>query len=216
MVVTRYFLIGSATIPSSWISLMIGFIVAYIAVRLRYGKRISDVLGDTLFYFLLVWKLSVIITQFGNVIKSPLSILYFNGGRVGVVLGLFLVSIKLFAEKKKRNIRRDDWIALFIGFVIIQSVYQVMMVLWNEGTLIVQFVTIISFTLFTLFIWLSARKKNHSPVQFTLLFMAVHFFVASFQTAGIFGLSVITTMLICLFFMLLFFKEHRTESEGTL
>lgn len=213
MGVTHYFIVGSATIPSSWVALMIGFLVAYIMIRLKYGKQLSELLVDAIFYFILVWKLSVILTQFGNVISSPLSILYFNGGRVGVILGILVAGIKVLVALKKNKIKLNDIQALFLGVVIIQTVYQIVMVLLNEATVLIQVMTISSFVLFSIFTWLMIVRGKYSPIQLPVLFTAVHLFVASFQPAGLFGSM--ATMLMSLFFIVISFKERVIESEGT-
>ena len=88
MAVTKMFIIGSLTVPSTWIALITAFVVAYSAVRIRIGKYTADILLDAVFYFIIVWKLSVIFTNFNTVIKSPLSIIYFDGGILGFYLGL--------------------------------------------------------------------------------------------------------------------------------
>ena len=119
MIVTNFYFVGNVTLASSWIALIIAFVVAYIAIRFRFGKEISGVLVDSIFYFVLVWKLSVIVTDFGNVIKSPLSIIYFNGGTIGFYLALLAVGITLLIESKKKKLHRIDRLALFISFVVI-------------------------------------------------------------------------------------------------
>ena len=103
MAVTKLFIIGNTTVPSSWVALVLAFALTYLVIRLRYGKRISGVLVDSMFYFVLVWKLSVILTDFKNVIKSPLSIIYFNGGRIGLYLGLLAGMVTIVIELKKNG-----------------------------------------------------------------------------------------------------------------
>ena len=216
MFVTKLFMIGNVTVPSSWISLIIAFIVAYIAVRIRYGKRSADVLLDAIFYFVLVWKLSVIVTDFGTIIKSPLSIIYFHGGVVGFYLGLFAAGVTILIDAKKKGLGLMDRVGLFTGVVTIQSVYQVLMALFNEGSLVARSVTVAVFILFVLFVWIVIEKPGSSLVQFGYLFLAVHLFVAAFQPAGLLGAPVIGTLLISLFFTVVLFRKRHIESEGPL
>lgn len=216
MGVTNFFLIGNTTVPSSWLALLGSFVVAYIGLRLRFGKEISGVLGDAIFYFILVWKLSVIVTDFGNVIKAPLSIIYFNGGIIGFYLGLLAVGVTLLVESKKKNLHKFDRVALFIGFIIVQSTYQVMMVFLNEGPAVAQIATVLIFPVFTLLIWISIEKWRTFPIQLTVLFPVVHIFAASLQPAGVLGVPVITTVLVSLFFALYLMRENKIESEDIL
>jgi len=219
MPVTELFIIGKTTVPSSWVAFIIAFVVAYSAIRIRYGKNIAEILVDATFYFIIVWKFSVILTDFGSVIKSPLSIIYFHGGAVGFYLGILAAAVRILLELKRKGLGRMDRLALFVGFVTIQSVYQVMMVFLNEGTLSARVITVVSFTLLALFVWIFVGKEKSSPAQLVYLLMAVNFFVAVFQPSGIIGASaLLATVLIGLFFLVLVFKgpvmELNTESEG--
>lgn len=199
MLVTHYFTIGSLSVPSSWIALIVAFVVAYSAVRVRYGKKYAEALSDAFFYLIIVWKLSVVITDFSSVIRSPLSLIYFDGGLVGFYLGLAFIAGKVLLDGKKGRLTAEGIRVLLMGAVVVQAVFQVMMVLLNEGQLIVQVVTVAAFTLFALFYWI----KGDGTVLFIGLFMAVHVFVVVWQPAGLVGTPFITTLLIGLFFIVL-------------
>lgn len=218
MLVTNYFLIGKLTVPSSWIALIIAFTITYIGVRLKFGKHIADTLADGIFYFIIVWKLSVIITDFGTVIHSPLSILYFHGGHIGVFLGLLAAMIKVFIEIKKQILHRDGLVALFVSSMLIQAIYQLMMVLLNEGPVIAQIVTVIVFGLFALVIWFTVDKMEDSFSWLAILFIVIHLFVGSFQQAGLFGTPVIVTVMIGSFFAIIlsekFIKSYSRRELG--
>ena len=101
MPVTSFFTIGSLSVPSSWIALMAAFVVAYSAVRFRYGKKHAEIIGDAFFYLVIVWKLSVVLTDFDSVLRSPLAIVYFHGGVVGFYLGLLFIAGKIFMGYEK-------------------------------------------------------------------------------------------------------------------
>ncbi len=218
MVVTKLFQVGQITVLSSWIALIVGFIAAYAAVRIRFGKQSADVLLDAIFYFVLVWKLSVLITDFKIVIKWPLSILYFHGGRVGFYLGLVAAGFAVFRAVRKKHLQSKAQLGLFFGVVVIQVVYQVLMVLVNDNPFAAELMTVMLFAAFMLFIWLVIKNPDYSSVQLALLFMAMHAFVAAFQPAGLVGTSVVATWLLSLFFILLQFKGRHMdlESEGPL
>jgi len=216
MNVTNFFIIVNTTVPSAWIALVVAFVVAYFAIRLRFGKQVSGVMADSIFYFIIVWKFSVIVTDFQNVIKAPLSILYFNGGRIGFYLGLLAIIITILVELKRKNLNKLDLTTLFIGVITIQSVYQIMMALLNDGSLVAKVMTVLIFSAFTLLVWGSVQKFEKTPIQLAMLFVAVHIFAASFQPLGIFSLPVITTLLISLFFVIINSKENKIVSEDIL
>ncbi|WP_203245975.1 hypothetical protein [Sporosarcina beigongshangi] len=199
MPVTDYFTIVNTSVPSSWIALIVAFVVAYSAIRIRYGKKYAEILSDAFFYLIIVWKLSVLLTDFSSVIRSPLSLIYFDGGVVGFYLGLVFVAGKILWDSKKKRLTAKGIQALLTGAVVVQAVYQVMMVLLNDGELVVQVVTVVAFVLFVIVYWM----KGDGSLPFIGLFVAVHVFVAVWQPAGLLDTPFITTLLIGLFFMVL-------------
>lgn len=214
MTVSKLFIIGNATIPSSWVALVIAITITYLVIRIRYGKYISEVLVDSIFYFVIVWKLSVILTDFNNVIKSPLNIIYFNGGQIGFYLGLLAGMVTIVIELKKNRMHMFDKQALFLGYITIQSLFQISMVILNEGPKIAELVTSIMFTLVTIFIWMSINKVENARIQFALLFIAGHFFTSLFQPASYINNSFFTTILVMIFIIIFLGQSDRGKSEG--
>lgn len=215
MAVTKLFLIGNTTVPSSWVALVLAFALTYLLIRLRYGKRIAGVLADSMFYFLFVWKLSVILTDFENVIKSPLSIIYFNGGPIGLYLGLFAGMVAVLIELKKNGMHTFEKEALFLGFITIQSIFQLAMVLMNEGPNLAEIVTMSMFTLIAALMWISINKTENAIIQLTLLFVASHFFTTLFQPSSYMNNSFFLTILATIF-IIIFLGKNERESEGCL
>jgi len=161
----------------------------------------------------IVWKLSLFITDFDSILRSPLAIFYFHGGIVGFYLGLIFISGKILWGLKKGRIDTDGIRALFTGAVLVQGVFQVMMVFLNEGELIAQVMTVAIFGLFTLFFWITSKKADIWSFQLVLLFMAVHVFVAAIQPTGLFETPLVSTLLIGVFFAILFLKESRIKGK---
>ncbi|WP_172369915.1 hypothetical protein [Sporosarcina jiandibaonis] len=216
MPVTKLFIIGNTTVPSSWVALVLACALAYLAIRLRFGKRISSVLADSIFYFVLVWKLSVILTDFENVIKSPLSIIYFNGGEVGLYLGLLAGMVTIVIELKKNGLHTLDKQALFLGFITIQTIFQLTMAIMNEGTKLAESVTIIMFTLVAIIIWISIHKMENAVIQLALLFAAGHFFTSLFQPSSYIDSSFFSTILVTIFIIIFLGQNDKDKSEGRL
>ncbi|WP_262173729.1 hypothetical protein [Saccharococcus sp. Marseille-Q5394] len=214
MTVTKLFLIGNFTAPSTWIALIIAFILSYIAVRLKFGKQSANRFGDAIFYVIIIWKLSVIITDFKIVINAPFALLYFNGGIIGFILGLSFVAFRTWLDWQKKRIDKDMLVALFIGAVSVQAVFQVMMALLNEGSLFARVGTAVVFLSLLFFIWKNIEQSESHIVQLSLLFMAAHVFVAVIQPKGLMNPPLLVTVLIGLFFTLLFVKEPIGQTEG--
>lgn len=211
MTVTKLFYIGNLTVPSTLIAFIIAFILSYIANRLKFGKQPASRFGDAIFYLILIWKLSVIITDFKIVINAPFALLYFNGGLVGFIIGLVFVAFRTWLDRKKRRIDKDMLVALFIGAVSVQAVFQVMMVLLNEGSLFVRIGTAVAFLGLLFFIWKNVGQSGSHIVLLSMLFMAAHLFVAAIQPKGLMNPPLLVTVLIGLFFIALFIDKPIVE-----
>lgn len=213
MTVTKLFLVGNFTAPSTWIALIIAFILSYIAIRLKFGKQSANRFGDAIFYLLIIWKLSVIITDFKIVMSAPFALLYFNGGIVGFILGLAFILFRTWVDWRKERIDKEMLIALFIGAVSVQAVFQVMMVLLNEGSMLARVGTAIIFLGLLFFIWKNIDISEGHIVQLSLLFMAAHVFVAVIQPKGLLNPPLLVTVLIGLFFAMLFVNVQTLEHK---
>ncbi|MCM3711163.1 hypothetical protein [Sporosarcina luteola] len=211
MTVTKWFSIGNITAPSTWIALIIAFVLSYIAIRLKFGKQTSNRFGDAIFYVIIIWKLSVILTDFKIVINAPFALLYFNGGIIGFILGLSFVMFRTWFDWRKKRIDKDMLVALFIGAVSVQAVFQVMMALLNEGSLFVRVGTAVVFVGLIVFIWKNVEQSVSHIVQLSLLFMAAHVFVAAIQPKGLMNPPLLVTILIGLFFVALFVNKSTFE-----
>lgn len=207
MTVTKLFLIGNFTAPSTWIAIIIAFLLSYIAIRLKFGKQPANRFGDAIFYVIIIWKLSVILTDFKIVINAPFALLYFNGGIIGFLLGLAFVAFRTWLDWRKSRIDKGTLVALFMGAVSVQAIFQVMMVLLNEGSLFARVGTAAIFIGLLLFIWKNVELTESHIVQLSLLFIAAHVFVAAIQPKGLLNPPLLVTVLIGLFFMALFVKE---------
>ncbi|EDL63175.1 hypothetical protein [Bacillus sp. SG-1] len=106
--------IGAFSFPSTWGALIAAFFVTGIFLRIYYDK--NDWFGNTVFWFILTWKFSVILFDFTGVINQPLSILYFNGGLKGFWLGVAVSLIYIYIKGEREQ--------LFIAWALIILVYE--------------------------------------------------------------------------------------------
>lgn len=201
MLVSNYYLMGNMTVPSTWIALIIAFVIAYIVVRKKFDKRFAEKFSDLIFTFIIVWKLSVVLTNFETVIYSPLSIFYFHGGRIGVFLALIAIGVKVLFDILKKRLGFNDLPALFIGMVTVQSMYAVLMIVLNDGISVIEYVSVFIFVAASLYLIFVIKEANVQLVQLVLLFAALHLFTGAFQSAGIFGTAVLATLVLSLFFV---------------
>lgn len=217
MLVTKLYLIGNITVPSNYLALIVAFILAYSVIRLRLGKVPATLFSDAVFYVLIIWKLSVILTDFSTVIRAPISIVYFNGGFTGFCLGLLFVAGRIWLDWNRGKVDTNSLIALFTGVVTVQAIFQVMMVLLNKGSLIAGIGTVVIFIALTIFVWRSELTEDHITL-ISMLFMAVHIFVAAIQPKGFLNPPLFITLMIGVFFIAIFKlakvqPERRSEIE---
>ncbi|MFS0575462.1 hypothetical protein AB1K83_07505 [Sporosarcina sp. 179-K 3D1 HS] len=205
MPVTKWFTIWSLTVPSSWLALLLAFLLSYIAVRFLYGKQEADLVSDSIFWLVLVWKLSVIVTDFQTVLSAPLSILYFHGGVVGFFLGLIVMIMKLFRERGKGHI---GMASIVTAWIVALSVFQVAMAALNPGDTLGRWMTAVIFTLFLIVYY--KKRTNLTVGSWIVLAAAVHIFGASFQPDGLLGIPLAVTVVVSLALMVLFQRVPRS------
>jgi hypothetical protein len=182
--VTDWFIIKSLTIPSSWVAVLLAILLTGIIVWRKFGKETEDWFSDAAILFLLVWKFSVVITDFEMIIDSPLSILYFNGGSVGVFLGLSIALSKLLWQFKRGLWQENELVAMLFSLVMLQSLYQIIMVLLNEAAPWQKIVTVVLFVLLATLTWLKITSSTTWQFQIIVLFLLTHIFVALIQPQG--------------------------------
>ncbi|PID05045.1 MULTISPECIES: hypothetical protein [unclassified Sporosarcina] len=198
MPVTQYYPIGSITMPSSWIAFIAGFLVTYLFIRLYFGKVHGARVGDLFFNVVIIWKLSVIVTDFSMVIKNPLSILYFHGGTVGWILGLVVAGLWMLRQVYKEKWKRIDKWTLLLALICWQAIYQIAMAFLNEGNLVVKSTTILLFVAVFVLSWWSEQKKINTVSELAFVLVAVHFLVSAIQ-GNLLNTAFITTIFIGLF-----------------
>ncbi len=218
MPVTEWFIIKSLTIPSSWLAVLMAILITGIIVWRKFGRETEDWFSDAAILFLLVWKFSVVITYFEMIIDSPLSILYFNGGSVGLFLGLIVTLLILLWKFRGENWPLSELVALLFSMVMLQSLYQLFMVILNESVLWVKIVTIVLFAGLATLAWLKIAVSQTWQIQLSVLFLFTHIFVALIQPQGILQTPLFVTSLfvICGFVAYLFTYKHHEFTEGKL
>lgn len=214
MFVTKYFLIGKVSIASSWVALIFSFILAYSVVRWKYGKSSADLLSDAIFYFIIVWKLSVVLTDFKTVIQFPLSIIYFHGGTTGVLLGIIAAAVKVFWEIKRKQLTNPQMMGLLLGTVWILSMYQVFIVLVNEGPVLIRFMTGIVFSVFGLVILLFIKQFEKLPYQLMMLMVVLHLFMSALQPAGLIQTPMFVAISLGIVLAMLVYFQEKNDVEA--
>ncbi|WP_397537267.1 hypothetical protein [Rummeliibacillus pycnus] len=199
MQVTEWYSIRALTMSSSWVALFISFVLMGLLLWILYSKEIASIFSDVALQLILIWKFSVIVTDFSMVIKHPLTILYFNGGMIGFVLGILFICIKLWYKLRQSSFKVEYLQAVFVTSILCSSMYQILMTFLNDAALWQRVLTITSFTCWIMLaLW--KRKADFTwHKQLLLLFLCTHAFVATLQPLGIWQLSVLVTTMLGLF-----------------
>ncbi|WOV85047.1 hypothetical protein PGH26_03720 [Sporosarcina jeotgali] len=213
MPVTDYFLLWKVTVPSSWIAAVIGFILAWLAVKMKFGKPVADLFIDALFTTIIVWKLSVIVTDFETVRRAPLAILYFNGGTFGFLAGLVVAAVVILLSRKPKPPMMSQ--GLLLGIVTAQAGYQVMMALLNESAFLIEGITIVVFGMLAVLSFVHAQNERIPIVYGAGLFVAAHAFIGALQPVGFTGIPFTATVLACILAVLVTWRfTQRKETDG--
>lgn len=112
-------------------------------------------------------------------------IVHFNGGTIGLFLGISAAGWKIFMEMKKGQLTMAHIHNLLFDVVMIQSLYQVLIVLLNNGPLMAQLVTAISFSLFAVIVLLFRIQFQEMPYHLLLLLVGLQLFISVLQLAGL-------------------------------
>jgi hypothetical protein len=215
--VTNWFFIKSLTIPSSWVAVLLAILITGIVLWRKFGKETEDWYSDAAILFLLVWKLSVVITDFEMIVESPLSILYFNGGKVGLFLGLIAALSRLLWQFERKSWPEHERVAMLFSMVMLQSLYQLFMVFLNEAALWQQIITVVLFVGLTILTWLKISISSVWQIQLTILFLLAHIFVALIQPQGMVQTPLFVTAIFVICGVLVYVltnKHHELTEEN--
>lgn len=177
------------TISSAWVAFLLAAFFTYWIVRWKTDKSIADLYGDVIFYFIIVWKLSVVITDFKVVVKSPLTILYFNGGTIGLFLGITAAALMVVYTFHKKKLSFNMLSGVLISVVLTQSFYQIFIGIFNDGPFWSKTITIVLLGMTILFYSLNSKNTMSLFTLLLILFSGIMLFISSIQPAGIFQIS---------------------------
>ncbi len=213
MPVTEWFIIKSLTVPSSWVAVLLALILTGFVVWRVFGKETEDWYSDAVILFLLVWKLSVVVTDFDMILDSPLTILYFNGGETGIYLGVIAALGRLFWQLRRKGWPERELVAMLIAMVMVQSFYQLFMVLLNEAEMWQKILTVLVFVGLTMLTWQKAKLSNVWRIQLTILFLAGHLFVSILQPRGFVQTPLFVTGLFVLCSVAIYVVTHKQQEQ---
>ncbi|MGM0843823.1 MAG: hypothetical protein ACQEUT_02515 [Bacillota bacterium] len=160
----KWFSIGAFTFPSTWGALVAAFIVTGIFLWLYYGKDKVDWFGNSVFWFIITWKFSVILFDFSGFINQPLTALYFNGGYKGFWLGVAVALSYIYFKGTKQQ--------LISAWMLVVLVYEgAAEFLAESGSILSAVNVLVGFSLFYLLL------KKGKEAMWLLLFIGIQLLV---------------------------------------
>lgn len=214
--VTNSYTIISLTVPAIWIAFIISVVVTILLLWWRFSKRLASFYSDCVVTFLIVWKLSIIVTDFQVVVSQPLSILYFTTGAVSICLGIIAVAVNVLRDFRNGVVQLEDLPALLASVIVMQGVYQLFVVLLNDNTYWQELLTVIVFAIIGIVVVLKLRVSENWGQQIALFFVIGHIFVALMQPKGILQPSLLSSVLfITLYFIIPYWERMKQEIHIT-
>jgi len=192
---TEWYSIRALTLPATAVALLVAFFIVWLVLRVQFPKKWAGVYGDAVFTFIVVWKFSIIVTDFKAVIAQPFALLYFNGGTIGVFLGAMAVSLQLWWKRQKIQFDATGIAAYSWAIILTQSIYQWLVVLLNDNQTTSEVITLLVLSTLTVFILWRITTINRALILYTIGLIIV----ALFQPHGLWqpavGVSVILLIL---------------------
>lgn len=173
---TEWFSVRTLTLPATAVALLVAFFIVWLVIRVQFPKKWAGVYGDAVFTFILVWKFSVIVTDFKAVIAQPFALLYFNGGTIGVFLGVMAVSLQLWWSRQKIHFDETGMAACGWAIILTQSSYQCLVVLLNDNPTNSEVITLLVLSALTVLILWKITAINRALFLYTLGLIIVAFF----------------------------------------
>ncbi|WP_253264043.1 peroxiredoxin [Geobacillus sp. BMUD] len=85
--------------------LLISYVMFYYGIRiLKIERNIMDLIFNSFINGVLIWKFSYVVLHPNSVLQNPMTIIYFNGGYVGIGIGIIFITIYTWLSIKKQNI----------------------------------------------------------------------------------------------------------------
>ncbi|MGG6431955.1 TlpA family protein disulfide reductase [Anoxybacillus sp. D401a] len=105
-------------------SLLMTYVLFYYGVFvLKAERNVMDVIFNSFIYGLVIWKLSYGIVRPNAVLQNPLTLLYFDGGVVGLMLAGIFIVVYTYRQLKKQRISFDVYtraaVPVYFGYWVV-------------------------------------------------------------------------------------------------
>lgn len=196
--------IGNITLQTEWGATLLALLL-FMLIEKFIRKKSSGWFQDVLINYILVWKLSYILFEFPLFISNPLSVLYFNGGSRGHILGL-LVAFLLLVRKTKKNKEEIDWRNWLFSFSGFYLLFQASMYLFSKQM-------IVGILLIAVYILIIRRAANELNNMFIFILILLNSVLLAYEQ-NIFTIEGWTFTVICtVLLVILVWKDKRASKN---
>jgi len=166
----NYLSLGRFSIPADTIAAFAALFISTLLYKFIAKERIGDWYWNSFMLYILVYKLSYILTSFSLFLDNPMSVLYFNGGIWGQILAAICVAAYLLISYKNQRIPLESFSIYLLFFIIYESVLH---------SLVQNFFA--SFMEFLFLLWvLFSKYKKSITIQWFLFFLLIETLLLSF------------------------------------
>lgn len=102
---------------------------------------------------------------------------------------------------------------MVIAMVMVQSLYQLFMVLLNQAEMWQKILTVVVFVGLTMLTWQKAKLSSVWRIQLTILFLAGHLFVSLLQPRGFVQTPLFVTGLFVLLSVAIYVVTHKQQEQ---
>ncbi|MEI4771607.1 hypothetical protein WAX74_18450 [Psychrobacillus sp. FJAT-51614] len=179
------------TVPSTWLAFVFAAILTAFILYAKFSKETANQFSDIIFLFIVVWKLSIVLTDFSTIIQHPWMLLYFSGERAGVYIGVVWVIFYMFYLLKKQKPFPLNK-ALIFTLITFYSTFTILVAILNKSS-----VTQISFTIFIVFLLIWILFKYKETIRVVILFFFIYCMLHLIFQNSLISTSMITATMFC-------------------
>ncbi|WP_042346562.1 hypothetical protein [Bacillus massiliigorillae] len=195
--------IGNFTLQVELLTFFITIFAVSFMYKVIMKKSIGDWYFNAIIIYIIIYKGSYIIFQYDLFMKTPLSIVYFDGGWKGqifAILGLALYMMRI--TNKKTHMLSIDIVPAYFLFITIYSMIQQAF----ASHYIAAFIQIL---ILSAYIWIYMKVKLAHENQMFIFFILVQAILLSFFN----GLSTTDILMLCLGVALFVLKTLKVEEQ---
>ncbi|WP_379967964.1 peroxiredoxin family protein [Ectobacillus sp. sgz5001026] len=199
-------------------SIIISILLYYFGLKvLHTNKNIMDLLLNTFIYGLLIWKFSYILIHTQTVLHNPISILYFNGGTIGIGIASVFVIFYTWVMIRRTNI---TWISYIKAAIPVYLGYFSTFMLINVSSDLNNIILILQVLVAVGFFVIVTRNNTgkqlvHLLIWFHLLQFELALFNHHFLYSGLVSTEVIYNGLFVVLLLIVSYWMEKQDKETT-